>query len=262
MPYVKSEAIIRINDVIISFEDYNFSWSYTTNDDNSLSFLELSIPNLAKKFVNKISKNDPVIFSYGYDGKIGTLIKGTINKKKIVRNDAITEVLQLKVIEVAPNAFLEISKSYGIGTKCSDIIKDLARDSDLVIDNLELVKDLVHRSGYVAFDNVSNILRRLVSACGSKIRIQDNIINIYDENSQIKTNAIVINYDTGLLKDPESIEESDKGYNYIVTTLANVNIRKNTVLKLETTDINTYVKVVKFTVRDFKGEYITKILEV
>lgn len=261
MSLQKSTAQLKIGNTIITNEDYEFSWKYQDKNDNNPSFLEISLPNLATSFQNKILKEVSCIFDFGFGNSSGTLINGIINKKEISFLNSVTEITNIKVIEIDSNGFADISKSYK-NKKTSFIIQDIANDIGYIIKSLELKNDILQQTGYVAYGKGLNILKKLVRQADSNIRIEGNLIFIYDIATETRGNPSLIKFGTGLLTRPLKIEEQNKDYNYIIKSLANPNIRKNSIIKIETDELNSYCKVIELKLSDWVAEYFVKVLEV
>lgn len=261
MGYKKSVAKIRINDTIIDYETYNFDWSYTAKDDSTPNFLQLEIPNLSKKFRESISKNDTVIFEFGFDNDTGTIIQGYIDQKTFRRDDVVTNYTVLNVIDVDSNVFTEISKTYK-NKNTEYIIKDIASALGLTVSSLSLGTNTSHVNGYVAYGKGINIIKQLVEKNGSKLKLEGDILYIYEEDNEEVTNPILFNFETGLLSEPSEYQEDGKEYTHVLKSLANHKITKDSVIRIESEDLKSYARILKYDLSNWTANYYIKLLEV
>jgi len=261
MSKIISTAKLQIAGLIITNEEYEFDWRYQDKNDNNPSFLEISLPNLTKKFQNKILKGTQAIFDFGFDKIGGTLVNGTVDTKTVSFPDDVTEITKLKIIEIDVNGFSEISKSYK-NKKTSFIIQDIANELGYIIKTLELKSDILQQNGYVAYGKGINIMKKLVQQANINIRIEGNFIYIYDTDIEVKETSYIIKFGAGLLKAPLQIEETGKDYDYVIEALANPEIRKNSVIKVETENLNSFCKVIELDLDNWVGQYFVKVMEV
>lgn len=261
MGYKKSIAEIRINDTIIKSETYDFTWAYEAKDDGTPSFLTLRIPNLSKEFRLGIEVGDPVIFNFGFDEDIGALVEGTVETKTYESSDIVTNYTILKVLDVDNKVFGNVSKTYENKTT-EYIIKDIATNLGLDIIQLDLGTNTSHITGYTAYGKGINIIKQLVEKNGSELKLEGNTLSIYLEGDEATENHYLYNFENGLLEEPKECEEEGKAYTHMFTALANNALRKNSIVRIESEDISSYCKILKYSVEDFVGTYYVKVLEV
>lgn len=259
--YLKANAFFRIGSVEIEYDKYNFEWSYESTDDNSPNYLDIKIPNLSEELKQSIKKGSSCVFSFGYNDSISDLIYGTVDSIQKTLS-TVDNFISLKIIETSSAAFSDTSKSYSKGVKSSDIIKDIANEKKLLIKKLVLVKDISHKAGYVAYGKAINIIKKLVEACGSSLLVEGSDLTIYNPKDKIKTEIEVINYNTGLLSEPSEHSEKGKPYDYSIDCIAFNSLRKNSVIKIESDTLKAYAKIIKFSIDNFKAEYIIQVMEV
>ena len=261
MGYKQSKAILTIADTIINFDTYNFSWSYTDSDDDTPGYLEVEIPNLAKTYREGISVGDGVLFEFGFDNDSGNLINGYIDKKTYRSNDSVTNYTILKILDTASDVFGYISTTY-VNKSSSYIITDIVSKLGLVLKLQSLKNNISHVNDYVAYGKGLNILKKLVHQCGSKIRVEGDQVYIYDEDDESVNDYYLINFENGLLTEPQEYIEDGKAYTHVFDSLANHNLRKNDIIRLESEDIQSYCKILKMNLINWKATYYVKTLEV
>lgn len=253
--YYRANAVLKISDIEISFEDYNFDWSYESNDDDTPNFLEISIANLSSELRNSIKKNNTAIFYFGYNGEVSEFLTGAINVISHEYNSTgITT--KLKIIESAITNYSNISTSYSKGTKADYIIKNIANLASISINDLVLVNNIVYKSGYVAYGKAINLIKQIAASCGSSMKVNGNVIDIYNPSSTSKKLNYLIDFTTGLLAEPEELKEDDKEYDYKIKMMAYSDFKKNSIFKIDSDTYDGYVQVLKFTIDNFVAEYV------
>ena len=261
MGFNKSSAKLIIASTIIDNDVYEFEWKYFDNDDDNPSFLEINLPNLAQELKNKLTKGTTALFEFGFGNITGTLINGYVDKVTTEVREGVTEITKIKILEIDPNGFKQISKSYK-NKKISFIITDIANELGYILKTLDLESDILMQTGYVAYGKGINILKKLTEQAGSNIRFEGNLINIFDINDNVKSKYQLVKFGNGLLKIPSEIEEDGKEYNYIIEMLASPEIRKNSILKVETKVLSSFCKVIKLELDNWVARYFVKVMEV
>jgi hypothetical protein len=261
MGFLKSKAKIRINNIIIDYDEYNFEWSYEAKDDSTPSFLSLRIPNLAKNFMNSIKKGDPVIFDFGFDNNVGTLIQGRIDQKSFESSDLVTNYTVLKVIDIDGKIFGNVSKTYK-NKNTEYIINDIANQLGLIVKQLDLTTNTSHINDYVAYGKGINIIKQLVNKNGSELKLEGDLIYIYREQDEVIKNPFLYNFETGLISEPSEYEEEGKEYTHVFKALANHELRKDNIVRIDSKDLKSYCKILKYSISNWKTEYYVKVLEV
>lgn len=261
----KSVAEIKIGTSLITFDKYNFAWSYESKNDNNPSFLELTIPNLSKEFQKSINKNTVVSFSFGSGNSVGVLVTGYVDKKEVTKLDNVTEMTRLIVLDSDVSVFNDINKSYVKNTKSSYIIKDICDNVGLILKQLELKSDKQYLSGYVAYGKAVNIIKKIVSDCKSNIKIDGVELSIYDTTKQSKNSISLIKFGTGLLEEPLPTEwgkDEEQIFDYSVRCIAIANLRKNSIIRVEGSELKFYGKIIEINITDFIATYYVAVMEV
>ena len=261
MGFLKSSATLTISDTIIDYETYPFSWSYTDTDDDTPSYLEVEIPNLTKTYRESISIGDGVVFNFGFDDDTGTLIQGYVDKKSYDSNDAVTDYTNLKILDTDSDIYGKISTTY-VNKSSKYIITDIVSKLGMTLKLLNLKTNVSHINDYTAYGKGLPILKKLVNQCGSKIRVEGSQVYIYNEDDETVGTYYLVNFETGLLKAPEEYTEDGKSYTHVFASLANHNLRKNSIVKVDIDDFKSYCKILKMNISDWKAIYYVKTLEV
>jgi len=261
MGFLQSKATLTIDNTIIDFTTYPFTWTYTDSDDDTPSYLEVDIPNLTKEFRESITTDSSVVFNFGFDDDVGTLIQGYVDKKTHSMEDAVTDKTHIKVLDTDSNVYETVTKTY-INKSTKYIITDLADKLGLIVKELDLKNNISHINDYVCYGKGLPLLKKLVNQCGSKLRIEGNQIFVYNPSNESTDNYYLITFDTGLLSPPEEYTEDKKEYTHSFTCLANHNLRKGSVVRVECDDFKQYCKILKMSLTDWTATYYVKTLEV
>ncbi len=259
MSLKKQQAIIKIGSLIIDYDKYNFEWDFKDEKDKVI-FLNLSIPNLTKDTRATLKKGLPVIFDFGFDENISTAVTGTINKIQINFSDVTNWTdIEVKAVPTTINDFI----GYSYRNKPhSFIIRDVCSKLGLNILSLNLKKDKDNPTGYTVYGRGLKELKELIEDTGSAYRIDKDTIKIFDEDSDKKNNVQLINFETGLLEEPSKSEEDDDGFDYTVVSLSNPLVQRGDVLKIESSELKSFCKIVKMDVSDFVSTYYVKVMRI
>ncbi len=257
MGFKKSQAKLTLGSNLIDFDKYNFEWSYT-EEAEKLTYLKIRISNLTKDTLADLKKGLPVTFDYGYDDNLSTAIIGTIEKTE-TDNGTVTTTTTIEVKAVSANPSQKVSKTYK-NKPHSYIIRDLATMLGLRISKLDLKTDKDNPIGRVVYGNGIREIRDLVLDCGSEMVLNGDDIRIYTAGK--KGVAYVINFETGMLREPTQSQQEKKEFDYTVEALSNAEIRRGDTLKIESSELKTFCEIVKMEVEDFVTRYYVKVLEV
>lgn len=260
--YAKHNATLRINNNVIEFGKYNFDWRFVSTDDDQPDFLMVKIFNLSNQFLNSIDSLAPAIFEFSRKDLVDTLVLGYVQAISSKKTNSATKETTIKIMKINSNGFNDVSLSLKGELKSSEVIEKISSKLGIQVKQLELKNDITHYNGYVVKDKGINAMRKLAENCGSKVELNGENLYIYDQEKDKKSNVTVLNYNSGLLNEPEPYSEKGKLYNYKVKSLALPNVRKNSVLRIKSRYIDTYAKVLKYEINNFIAEYTVGVLEV
>ena len=244
-------AKLQINDKIIEYPALYLEFTYKT-DENESAILELNVYNLSDNTINSFKKEDPVIFQIGYDKDIGILTEGFISSIKT--EGGVDKVTKIKVNETDLNFYKKIDKTYTKGTKASYIIQDICSNVGLYIKKIELLEDFSFENGYSQKGIALNLINNIVEKTGSKITIKGNKIYIYNKEEK-GIEVIKLNYKSGLLKEPQKVEEEDKEYNYIVNSLPFYKLKIGDFIYVDSNKFKGTVKILKIEISGWEAKY-------
>ena len=81
-------------------------------------------------------------------------------------------------------------------------------------------------------------------------------MNIYNASSTKKTTSHLIDFESGLLSEPEVFTEEKKDYDYKIKCMAFPDLKKNSIFKIKSDTYSGYVQILKLSVSDFVAEYV------
>src|SRR5574343_716013 len=199
-PIFQRCALLTINDLIIDSKDYNFNFEYNYAKDNSISELTIVINNLGKNIEKEIKKDLEATFSFGYNNDLCYFLSGTIKNVRIKNVNGIDRTAYIVISEVKniSKLYKTISKSYAAGTTAKSVILDLAVAAVLVVNTIDLLKNIVYNTGIQRYGTPLTEIRKIVASCGSFIKIDGNILNIFHEKSTTTLEIIQLGFDSGL----------------------------------------------------------------
>lgn len=224
--------------------DFNIEFGDSDNPDMS----EVYIYNLSNETIASIKSKAGVILNAGYDGDVGEILNGKIEKietywegvdkvTKIIVGDGSTE-WQIK----------KANKTYQAGSTSKYIINDLANQLGLEIGEINLVKDVTYKKGRTIATQLQQALRSVVKDTGSRMFIDKGKLYIRPPTKGTKT-GFLLSADTGLIESPQIIEEEDEKGNkvvkYNVRCLLNHRITTDSIIQVKSKTINGNYKVKK-----------------
>lgn len=133
--------------------------------------------------------------------------------------------------------------SFAKNTKGSSIIKKIAKEAGIKIYKLKLVYDKKFTKGYTAKSKPMAAIKSVASQCKTPISYPNGRLEIADY-SKNKKSGLHLNYDTGLLSEPEPQDDSDDGLqHYQVTALFRPSFTTGYIFYLESTVITGWVLI-------------------
>lgn len=216
--------------------------------DPEPNLAKIKIYNLSDDTMNRIRKGLPLILNAGYQDDVGTVFAGIIEESRggweIVSQQGSDRVLDLIVGEATDrwlNTF--VNKSYKTGIKGSQIISDLLKTFGLEIGAFKLPRDVTYSKGRTLSTSLQAALRSVAGDCGAKLHISNGAVFIRPQNEGTRV-AFVLNSNTGLIDAPQRLETDDER-EWLVTSLFNHRIRADSILKVESRNLDGFCRVVK-----------------
>lgn len=218
---------------------------------------EVTLYNLSQNTSSQIKKGQQIIINSGYEGDVGTVALAVVSEVKTERND-LDVLTKIKIGDATDQwANASISKSYKAGIKASQVLGDILQGFGLEVGLLNLPKDIVYTGGKVVCGSLQAVVRQIVTDCGAKFHIANGRIIIAPESQGIQT-AFILNSDTGLIGSPERVE-SEKGEIWKVRCLLNHQIGPDSIIKLESRDVQGWFRVMKGKHNSTKSEHVTEM---
>lgn len=246
------KAILQIGDLVINYPNFDITWNYKTEADNTPAVLEVTVYNLSDTSINGLKINQGCIFQFGYEDDIGILCSGYL--KGIETTKGVDKETKLTILEASLTYNLEVNTTYQRLTNASYVIKDIAEKANLFVKKLDLVSDFRFETGYSAKGKALDIIKKLVDKAKSKITIKDNFIYIYNEKSS-KEGNIVIDYTSGLIKEPKKNQDVDKKFDYVVECLPLYHLKKGDIFSLQANFVKGNMRIKAFEISDWVAVY-------
>ena len=245
-------ANLEVGAIKIQYPNFEMNWSYKTEADNTPAVLEVSIFNLSDTSINNMKLNDKCTFNFGYNDDIGALCTGYL--KGIETTNGIDKETKLTILEANLGYNKEINKSYDRLSSASYIIQDIATQCELFVKKLDLVNDFRFETGYSAKGKSLDLIKKIVDKTKSKITIKDNLIYIYNENT-VKEGNIIIDYTSGLLKEPKKNQDTSLKFDYAVESLPLYQLKKGDIFSLKANFVKGNVRVKAFEINNWVAVY-------
>ena len=105
-----------------------------------------------------------------------------------------------------------------------------------------------------------DIIKKIVVKTGSKITIKDKNIYIFTDNSAQEGN-IILDYTSGLLKEPKKCVDADKKYDYSVEALPLYYLKKGDIFNLKANDVKGNMRIKSFEINDWVAVYYVGVVK-
>ncbi|GLC88262.1 phage protein [Lysinibacillus piscis] len=190
-------------------EPLTIQFSVPFGDNEKVDTIDISVYNLKDDTINAIATNQAAILSAGYVDDNGVIFSGTL-KKKETKWEGLDKITTFKCIDSSLDyTSAVIKRTYGRNTSASLILSELARDAGLAIGDIDLPVDFIYRSGKALNGKIKTLVAEVAKDCEAKLYINKGRIYVRDSKKGDNL-ALDISKETGLIDEPEEIEEEAK----------------------------------------------------
>lgn len=229
-------------------DDFEIDFLVNFDDDPEPNISHVMIYNLSDITIALLKKGESLILNAGYEGDVGTILMGTIEKQETVW-EGIDKVTKLTVGEGSEQWLKAyVNKSYAPGVTSKAILADLAGMYGMELGELQLVNNLTYARGRSVSGMLQSVMRQIVAETNSKFHISQGKILIRPWEAGTET-GFLLNADTGLVESPQPFEEEkntgQKTLGYRVRMLLNHRITVDSILQIESKTANGTFRVRK-----------------
>ncbi|MEA0552965.1 hypothetical protein U1P98_04475 [Lysinibacillus irui] len=187
-------------------------FSVPFGDNDKVDTIDIQVYNLKDETINSISINQVAILSAGYVDDNGVIFSGTL-KKKETKWEGLDKITTFKCIDCTLDYTQGVVKrTYGRNTPASLILRELARDAGLAIGDIDLPVDFIYRSGKALNGKIKFLVSEIAKDCKAKLHINKGRMYVRNQAKGDKQ-GLEISKETGLIDEPEEIEEEVKTEN-------------------------------------------------
>lgn len=235
-------------------DDFEIAFLVNFDDDPEPNISHVMIYNLSDSTIALLKKGENIILNAGYEGDIGTILLGTIEKPE-TSWEGIDKVTKLTVGE-GSDKWLKayVNKSYAPGITSKAILTDLAGMFGMELGELNLVNNITYTRGRSVSGMLQSVIRQIVAETNSKFHISQGKILIRPWEAGTET-GFLLNADTGLIESPQYFEEENRS-GYRVRMLLNHRITVDSILQIESKTANGIFRVCK---GSHSGDFITEV---
>lgn len=235
-------------------DDFEIDFLVNFDDDPEPNICHVMIYNLSDSTIALLKKGENIILNAGYEGDIGTILLGTIEKPE-TSWEGIDKVTKLTVGE-GSDKWLKayVNKSYAPGITSKAILTDLAGMFGMELGELNLVNNITYTRGRSVSGMLQSVIRQIVAETNSKFHISQGKILIRPWEAGTET-GFLLNADTGLIESPQYFEEENRS-GYRVRMLLNHRITVDSILQIESKTANGIFRVCK---GSHSGDFITEV---
>ncbi len=235
-------------------DDFEIDFLVSFDDDPEPNISHVMIYNLSNNTIALLKKGENLILNAGYEGDVGTILLGTIDKQETTW-EGIDKVTKLTVGEGSDkwlNAY--VNKSYAPGVTSQAILSDLVGMFGMELGELRLVNDITYARGRSVSGMLQSVIRQVAAETNSKFHISQGKILIRPWEAGTQT-GFVLNADTGLIESPQPFDEEGKA-GYRVRMLLNHRITVDSILQIQSKTANGTFRVRK---GSHSGDFITEV---
>lgn len=239
-----------------SGDDFEIDFQVMFDDDPEPNISDIVIYNLSNDSINAIKKAGSVVLNAGYEGDVGTILLGGIQKVD-TSWDSVDKATKITVGE-GSKAWMEsyISRSYKPGVTAKTILQDLSAVFGMELGDFRLTKDVVYTNGRSVSGMLQTVIRQIVNETNSKFHISNGKIYIRPWSAGNET-GFLLNSDTGLLESPMTFEDETEGVSgYKVKMLLNHRITVDSILQIQSKTANGIFRVRKGA---HYGDFVTEV---
>jgi hypothetical protein len=253
-----------ISDLFISFEVEK-----TINKATNIA--KVSIANLSSTTLKKVAVvGNQFVLSAGYlDEDISNIFFGGITRTSL-RKDNSTLYLDIEAHDGLANINSAVfNKSYNAGTLVSVVIKDIVAAIGYPAKGFDKIPTgTQYPNGILYSGKAVTVLQEALNKIGLKYSIQNEQIVIFKSGELGLNEVALISYNTGLLNDPEPIEDGTDALStakvkgrWRLNTLLSPKIVPGSKVQLETSAMNTELLVenIKYVGGNWEGDFRTTI---
>jgi hypothetical protein len=252
----KAEVLVAGKKYIL--DDFEIDFKVEFDDDPEPNISEIAIYNLSNDSISTIKKGSNIILNAGYEGDVGTILLGKVEKPETTWEgvDKKTNILIGEGSDVWMKAY--VSKTYAPGITSKAILSDLSGQFGMELGDFRLTKDITYMKGKSVSGMLQTIMREVVKDTGSKFHISKGKIYIRTPEAGDNT-GFLLSADTGLLESPTPFEEDVDGKTisgYRVKMLLNHRITVDSILQIQSKTANGMFRVWRGT---HYGDFITEV---
>ncbi|SFP19040.1 phage protein [Salibacterium halotolerans] len=256
----KTELIVK--DRKFHSDDFAVFFDVPFSDEEEAEVVEIEIYNLSESTLNNMSKGDAVILNAGYEGDVGAILLGVLQKKN-TEWDGTDKLTTLKCTD-ASEAWTKqtISKSYKKGIRGSYILQDLANELGVEIGAISLPNDKVYARGRSVSGSITYVMQKVAIDCGATVRVTRGKVFIRDPRYGDET-SFLLSPEHGLVGTPERFEEESedgetvKGWN--VTCLLNHRLAEGLHVRVASSTANGRYRIRKGTHKATDSDFVTEM---
>ncbi|MET4562173.1 hypothetical protein ABIA69_003359 [Lysinibacillus parviboronicapiens] len=228
-------------------------FSVPFGDNDKVDTIDIQVYNLKDETINAITTNKAAILSAGYVDDNGVIFSGTL-KKKETKWEGLEKITTFKCIDCTLDYTQGVIKrTYGRNTPASLILRELAIDAGLAIGDIDLPIDFIYRSGKVLNGKIKILVSEIAKDCEAKLHINKGRMYVRNRSKGDKL-GLDISKDTGLIDEPEEIEEEVKDEKKSNTTSPKKKLKGYKIKMLLNHKITTDV-IIKLTSRKVSGVF-------
>ena len=238
--------------------DIEFDVPFDNNEEPDVA--RITIYNLSENSINAVSKNKTVTINTGYEGDIGTIFTGTL-QKVMTRWQGVDKVTEFTVGDGSQQWLTaEISQTYAEDITASAILRDLTGMFGLELGKLELTNDITYPKGRVIDAMLKDAIKQIAKETDSRFKISKGKIYIMPFDRGIQT-GVLLKSDTGLIGSPEVFEKEESGETkkgFKIQMFLNHRITVNSMIQVQSETANGVYRVLKGRHRS-ASDFITEV---
>lgn len=206
-------VLIESEDVCIDGSELDVEFNVPFDDNAESDEAEITVYNLSKTTLSRLSRNATITITAGYKGDTGVIFTGRIVKvaTKWEGNDKVTTIRALDSYNLYERDVESIA--FAAGTKASYILRQLVSRLKLPIAVFSVKRDHTYKDGVTIDGGLMAAIKQYAGVCGVSAYINKGKVYVrhISEGDNV---GLEINVDTGLIESPEEFTEEQTNEDY------------------------------------------------
>ncbi len=240
-------AFMRIIEVIaagktLRYPELEIEFEINFTDDSEGNVGYISLYNLAQSTIDQFAEDMPVIVRAGYEGDVGTLLPGVV-EKHYTRYEDVDRATEF-IIGDHTDAWLSatVNRTWAAGQDAHSIAQDIINLLPFELGEFAPEENIEYEKGKTFSTTCKRALEEIAADIGAKLHVSRGQI-FFRQPEKGTEDIVLLNSNTGLLSTPERGEKDGREI-WDVRALLNYRIWADEVVRIESKSITGEYRVI------------------